>query len=654
MMTLGGLALAVGMLVDSAIVVLENIYRFRLEGYSRQEAAIKGASEVGMAITASTLTTIAVFIPIVFMEGMIGTVFKDFALTVTLSLTASLLVSLTFIPMLSSKILTIDNEKKVLGKDKKKLEPIYNIFDRIFNRMENLYKKLLSISLERRKIAVIISVIIFILSIASLFGVATEFFPTMDEGTISIDINMPLGTKIEKVNKLTNTVEEKLAAINEIDVIFTNVGAGNILMGGGSGSDKGTISVRLARLKDRKKSTAEVAEEIRTLVKDIPGAEILVRETSSIDLTGLGAPISIGIKGDDLEVLEKISDDFKQIIESVEGTREVKTSLSEAVPEIEILIDKDIAAAYGLTTAQIAAAVKSGAAGTTVTRYKEEGKEIDVVIKVLGDITDSLSNFEQLGIATPTGTNIPLKQVADLSIKKGPIQINREQQERLVTVTSQIVDRDMESITGDIAKKLQEYEMPRGYYYNIGGEYEDMVEAFRQLLLALALAVVLIYMVMAAQFESLIHPFIIMFTVPLAFSGGALALFITRRALGVTALIGVIILAGIVVNNGIVLVDYINVLRNKGKKMSEAVITAGLVRLRPILMTTLTTILGLVPLALGIGEGAELQAPMATVVIGGLTLSTVLTLVFIPVLYTIFEDVSVSFKSRFKKESQSI
>ncbi len=654
MMTLGGLALAVGMLVDSAIVVLENIYRFRTEGHSGQEAAIKGASEVGMAITASTLTTIAVFIPIVFMEGIIGTVFKDFALTVTLSLTASLLVSLTFIPMLSSKILTVDINKEPTEQNKKKLGAVYSVLDKTFNKVENLYKKLLSISLERRRVTVIASVIIFILSMVSLFGVAKEFFPTMDEGTISININMPLGTKIEKVDKLAHVVEEKLEAIDEIDVIFTNVGEGDILMGGSSGSDKGTISVRLVKLKDRRRSTAKVADEIRTMVKDIPGAEILISETSSIDMMGLGAPISVGIKGDDLEVLEKLSNDFKRIIESVEGTGEVKTGLSEAVPEIEILIDKDIAATYGLTTAQIASAVRGGATGSTVTRYKEEGKEIDVIIKASGDITDNLSNFEQLSITTPTGVNIPLKQVADLTVKRGPVQINREQQERVVNVTAQVIDRDMSSITADIAKELQEYEMPRGYHYSIGGEYEDMTDAFKQLYLALALAVVLIYMVMAAQFESLIHPFIIMFTVPLAFSGGALALFITRRALGVTALIGVIILAGIVVNNGIVLVDYINILCDQGKKRSEAIVLAGSVRLRPILMTTLTTILGLVPLALGIGEGAELQAPMATVVIGGLTLSTILTLVFIPVLYTIFDDISASFRSKFKKKAQNI
>jgi len=649
MMTLGGLALAVGMLVDSAIVVLENIYRFRSEGYSKKEAAIKGASEVGMAITASTLTTVAVFLPIVFIDGMVGTIFKDFALTVTLSLGASLLVSLTLIPMLSSKILTVEADEKSTKQKKKKLEFVYTIFDKTFNKIENIYKNLLMTSLRRRKTAIVISIVIFFVSIASLFSVGMEFFPTADEGTISVNVSMPLGTKIDKVDKIAQTIEEKLSAVNEIDVIFTNIGAGDVLMGGRSSSSGGSISVGLVKLNERNRSTSEVAEEIRNILRDIPGVEISVTESSSMGMMTSGNPISISIKGNDLDVLEEISNDFKRIIESVEGTRETKTSLSESVPEVEILVNKEKAAAYGLTTAQVASAVRGEASGVTVTKYKDQGDEIDVVIRPLVDVTKSLSHFEQINVTTPIGVNIPLSQVAELSIKKGPVQINREAQERVVTVTSQIIERDLGSITKDINTELLEYEMPEGYYYNIGGENEEMMEAFGQLLLALALAVILIYMVMAAQFESLIYPFIIMFTIPLAFSGGALALFITRRSLGVTAFIGVIMLAGIVVNNGIVLIDYINTLRKEGKERFEAITIAGPVRLRPILMTTLTTVLGLVPLALGIGEGAEMQAPMATVVIGGLVMSTVLTLVLIPVLYTVFDDLSSSAKSKVKK-----
>ncbi|WP_353095547.1 efflux RND transporter permease subunit [Tissierella praeacuta] len=653
MMTLGGLALAVGMLVDSAIVVLENIYRFRSEGYSKEEAAIKGAKEVGLSITASTLTTIAVFLPIVFVDGMVGILFKDFAMTVTLSLTASLVVALTFIPMLSSKILTIDGEEG--GGKKKKLDFIYKVFDNIFEKLENKYKSLLELGLRRRKTTIAISVIIFAVSIVSLAGVGMEFFPSTDEGSMTINVDMPLGSNIHQIDEMTKIVEGKLVDIPEIDVVFANVTSGG--MGSSSINTKtsGSISINLVKLKDRKRSTKEVAEEIRGLVKDIPGAEITVTEFSSSSMSGSGAPISISIKGDELEVLENISNDFKEMVESVDGTRDVKTSISEAVPEVEIKVNKENAAIYGLTTSQIASAIRGGASGTVVAKYKDQGDELDVVIRATEDITESLSNLGQLDITTPTGMNIPLSQVADISIIKGPIQISREDQERVVTVTSQISGRDLRSISLDIDKKLENYEFPSGYHYKIGGENEQMIDAFKQLLLALVLAIILIYMVMAAQFESLINPFIIMFTIPLAFGGGFLGLFITRKALGVTAFIGIIMLAGIVVNNGIVLIDYIDILRKEGKERFEAITIAGPVRLRPILMTTLTTILGLVPLALGIGEGAEMQAPMAIVVISGLTLSTVLTLVFVPVLYTVFDDFSIRIKSRLKglKKSNS-
>ena len=646
MMTLGGLALAVGMLVDSAIVVLENIYRFRVNGYSRKEAAIQGASEVGMSITASTLTTIAVFLPIVFIEGMVGILFKDFALTVTLSLVASLVVALTFIPMLSSEILKVDTEQE--GEKKKKIRFIYDIFDKLFYKVENKYKRLLGFCLRHRKTTIITSVFIFFVSIASLANVGMEFFPTTDEGSISINVTLPLGSKLDQVNDVIQVIEDKLTEVPEIDVVFANVGTGSMMTGNSSNS--GSVYINLVKLEERDRSTGKVAEEIRKMVKDIPGAEISVQEGSSMSMTGSSDPISIKIKGSELEVLEQISNDFKHIIESVEGTRDVKTSLSEAVPELEIIINKENAAMYGLTASQIASAIRSGASGVTATKYKNQGDEIDVVVKAFDDITDSIDNLRQLDITTPIGVNISLSQVADFSIVKGPISINRENQERVVTVTSQIVDRDLSSVIREIDKELKEYSFPNGYYYDIGGENEQMLEAFQQLLLALGIAIILIYMIMAAQFESLIHPFIIMFTIPLAFAGGALALFITRTAFGVTAFIGVIMLSGIVVNNGIVLIDYINILRREGKEKIEAITIAGPIRLRPILMTTLTTVLGLVPLALGIGEGAEVQAPMAIVVIGGLLFSTILTLLFVPVLYAAFDNIASSFKSKLKRK----
>lgn len=651
MLTLGGLALAVGMLVDSAIVVLENIYRFRSEGYSKKESAIKGASEVGMAITASTLTTIAVFLPIVFVDGIVGIMFKDFALTVTLSLAASLLVSLTLIPMLSSKILRVESKEETVKKSK--LGFLHKAFDSVIRKIEKVYKGILTKSIKHRKTTIFVAIVVFIVSMASLAGVGMEFIPATDEGTISIGIDMPLGTRINKMDSIAQTIEDKITDIPEIDVIFSNVSSsGDVMMGGSSGTS-GSLTVGLVELSERDRSTGQVAEEIRNLAKDIPGAEISVNPTSTTEMMTAGSPISISIKGSELDTLEEISNDVKEIIESVEGTREVKTGLSEAVPELEVLINKEMAANYGLTTAQIASSVRGNASGTTVAQFKDEGEEIDIVIRPSGNITESLSNYEHMNITTPTGANIPLSQVADLSVVKGPLEITRENQEKVVTVTGQIVNRDLNSIVKDIDAKLQEYEMPEGYQYSIGGENEEMMEAFGQLALALVLAVILIYMVMASQFESLINPFIIMFTMPLAFSGGALGLFITGRKLGVTSFIGIIMLAGIVVNNGIVLIDYINTLRNEGKDRSEAIIIAGPVRLRPILMTTLTTILGLLPLAFGVGEGSELMSPMATVVIGGLLLSTVITLVFVPVIYTVFDDLSNSFKSKLKGKKKN-
>lgn len=651
-MTLGGLAMAVGMLVDSAIVVLENIFRFRTEGMSKYDAAIKGASEVGMAITASTLTTIAVFIPIVFVEGFVGTIFKDFALTVTLSLAASLVVSLTLIPMLSSKILSVTENT---GK-KRKFEKLYNWFDNSYEKLENKYKDLLEKGIENRKKTTLVAVVVFVLSIASIAVVGMEFLPATDEGMISIDIRLPLGASLDKVDALSTEVEEVIFDIPEIESMAANVGAGGFMMGSGMGgtSNSSNISLMLYPLSERDRSTSEVAEEIRTRVRDIPGAEISVNETSNMGMISSGTPISISIKGPELDVLGTISNDFKEMIQSVSGTREVSTSVSDAVPLVQVAVNKEQAAAYGLTTAQVAAGVRSSSSGTTVSRFKQGGDEISIVIKPMEDVTESLNTFSHLQIASPTGANIPLSQIAEITIEKGPTAINRDNQERVVTVTSQIIDRDLNSIVQDIEARFQSYDMPEGYSYTIGGENEEMIDAFTQLAQALGLAIILIYMVMAAQFESLIYPFIIMFTIPLAFSGGALGLFFTGRSLGVTALIGVIILAGIVVNNGIVLIDYINTLRKVGMDRKEAILKAGPVRLRPILMTTLTTILGLIPIALGIGEGAELMAPLGSVVIGGLTLSTVLTLVLVPAIYTLFDDWSIDLKQRFSKRSSEI
>lgn len=646
MMTLGGLALGVGMLVDNAIVVLENIYRFREDGFSRKDAAVKGASEVAMAVTASTLTTVAVFLPIVFVEGITSTIFKELAMTVTLSLIASLMVSLTLIPMLSSKILRIDDKEK---KKLKLFDVIYKGFDVIFKRIEFKYKKLLNWALNHRKSTVLISLLIFLISIASIRSIGAEFFPTTDEGQFSVYISLPDGAELENTDEVVRKIEKKLSGIKEIDTVFTTVGSGGNFSVTNNLSNKAVITVLLVDLDKRSRSTSEVADQVREMVKDIPGADIRV-ELTSFTMMGLGGdPISISIKGDDLDTLKKIGEDFKKIVASVEGTREVKTSLAKGVPELQIRIDRYKASQYGLTAGQIASTVKSSISGVVASRYKYNGDEIDVVIKGDDVLRDSISNLKLVSIKTPLDISVPLSQVADVSVDRGPVKIDREGQVRVVTVTSQIMGRDLRSISNDIKAKLDKYSMPPGYTYEIGGQNKELNESFADLSLALILAIVLVYMILASQFESLLHPFTIMLSVPLAFAGGALGLFITKRPLSVPGFIGVIILAGIVVNNAIVLVDYINTRRKNGEKRREAILNAGPIRFRPIMMTTLTTVLGLIPLALGIGEGAELEAPLATVVIGGLLLSTLLTLVFIPVVYTLVDDAANRIRSYIRK-----
>lgn len=653
LMTLGGLALGIGMLVDNAIVVLENIYRFREEGYSRIEAAKLGAEEVGMAVLASTLTTIAVFLPITFTEGIASTLFKELALTVTFSLLSSLLVSVTLVPMLASKILKV--EAKHSTRKFGLLTKIFDVFENLFEGLEKAYRKILRFSISHRKTTIFIAAVIFILSVVLTPFIGKEFFPAMDEGIIRIEVQLPTGSSLSDTNEVAAQIEEKIKNIKEIDSANFSIGGGsNLRLIDSAGENIANVDIILVDLKQRERSANEIADEIRKLTRDIPGAKIEVSASSgSMGPMGGGAPISIEIKGDELDELKKISDDFVKLVSSVKGTREVKSSFEEGKPEVRIILKRKVASNYGLTASQVASVVKSSITGTIATQYKYKGTEIDV--KIIGDdnIKRSLHNLESLLITTPLGTSIPLGQVAEFEIAKGPIAINRTDQVRTVTITSQISGRDLGAISQEINQKLQNYDMPRGYEYKFGGEREEMIESFKDLALALLLAILLVYMIMASQFESLLNPFIIMFTVPLAVAGGSIGLFVTRRTLSVPSIIGVIMLAGIVVNNAIVLVDYINTLRRRGIERDEAILKAGPTRLRPILMTTLTTVLGLLPLALGIGEGAEAQAPMATVVIFGLMLSTLLTLVFIPAIYIVFDNLVNKIKRKIRKRENT-
>jgi HAE1 family hydrophobic/amphiphilic exporter-1 len=642
MMTIGGLALGIGMLVDNSIVVLENIYRNRSLGMDRITASVDGTNEVSMAVTASTLTTIAVFIPIVFTGGLAATIFKDFALSIVIALLSSLLVALTLVPMLSSKLVTVKNLESEEAQEKK------------HGPLVTFYKGILSWSLKHRFVTIAISIGMFVLSIIAVASVGAEFFPATDEGMINVTVSLPAGSEVEHVDNVLKEVQTSIQEIPEVVSIFTQAGSSGMMSLNG-GSNSGSLTVILSDLNERDRGVKEISDEIRTIAKDVPGTEISVSESSMMMMGGMnGGAISISIKGDEIDTLKKVGDDFKNIIEQVEGTREVATSYDDGIPQVQIIADRGIASQYGLTTAQIGSAIKNTLSGSDVTKFKVNGDELDVVLKGDNIYGESMSLLEMLPIPTPMGSNIPLSEIADIKIEKGPITIMRENQTRVLTVSGSVVGRDVQSVSTEIQTLLKEYEMPMGYSYTYGGETEQIVETFTDLAMVMLVAIVLVYMIIAAQFESLIQPLSIMFSVPLALSGGFIGLFITGLPLNVIGIIGLIILVGIVVNNAIVLVDYINNRRSRGEDRYAAIMKAGPIRIRPIMMTALTTILGLVPMAMGIGEGAELTQSMGVVVIGGLSLSTVLTLVVVPVMYTIFDDMSGFFKRKFKKNKSEI
>ena len=639
MMTIGGLALGIGMLVDNSIVVLENIYRNRSLGIDRISASVDGTNEVSMAVTASTLTTVAVFLPIVFTGGLAATIFKDFALTIVIALMSSLLIALTLVPMMSSKLVTVKNMESEEAQEKR------------HGKIVTTYKRMLSWSLRHRFVTMCLGIALFVISVMMVASVGAEFFPVTDEGQINVSVNMPAGTELEKTDKLLEEMRELIIKIPEVKTVFTSSGSQGF-MSIDSGSNSGSITVILKDLKDRMRTTKEVSDDIRKVSKDVPGAEISVSESSFMTMGSNGSAISIAVKGDNLDTLKKIGDDFKDIVKQVEGTREVTTSFKNGIPEVQVIADRSIASQYGLTTAQIGSSVNNTIAGANVTKFKVDGDELDVKLKGDNMYGQSLSMLDMLPVSTQTGGTVPLSEVADIKVQNGPIRIMRENQTRVLTVTSSVLGRDVQSVSRDIEQRLKDYKMPTGYEYTFGGETKEIEETFRDLFLALLMAVLLVYMIIAAQFESLIQPLSIMFSIPLALSGGFIGLYVTGLHLNVIGIIGFIILVGIVVNNAIVLVDYINHRRRKGEDRNVAILKAGPIRIRPILMTALTTILGLVPMAIGSGEGGELTQSMGVVVIGGLALSTALTLIIVPVMYTIFDDITEFFKRKLIKNKK--
>ncbi|MFC4402892.1 efflux RND transporter permease subunit [Gracilibacillus xinjiangensis] len=640
-LTMGGLALGIGMMVDSSIVILENIASYRQRGYSLKEAATKGASELAPAVIASTTTTLVVFLPIVFVDGIASELFTPLAITISFSLIASLIVAVTLVPMLSSKLLS----KMTEGNGRRYW------FDRFLDRVSNGYGKVLAKALRLRKTTIAVTVAAIIGSLCLIPFIGTAFIPEGDQGQISISVETPTGTSEDKTLQITDQVNEKLAEYNDvIDVSYVTVGSGDSSSAMMSGASSGSYTIQLVPQDERTQSTDEVVQKLDADLATIAGAEITVSTMGS----GIssGDPIQIQISGPEHDVLEELANQVLTAIEDVDGVYNPSTSVSETQPEMNIIVNRELAAQYGLSYQEVMSQIQLGFTSQTVMQYREAGDESNVRLIYPEEERTTINDLENLMIQNQQGMQVPLLTIADFEQEQSAATITRNNQQRQVNITSEIVDRDLGSVSQDIEKVLASMQFPSDEYtYSIGGQAEDMIEAFTDLGLALILSIFLVYAVMAVQFENFLHPLIIMFSMPATVIGVFGGLFLTGQPLSITAFIGVIMLAGIVVNNAIVLVDYINILRKRGIDRHEAIMEAGKTRLRPILMTTLTTILAMVPLALGYGEGAETQQPMAITVIFGLAVSSIFTLVLIPVVYTYFDNLSERIKKMFTKKA---
>lgn len=637
MMTMGGLALGVGMLVDNAIVVLENIFRHHQLGEEAPLAADYGANEVSNAITASTLTTIAVFLPVIYVSGIAGELFKTMGLTITFSLLMSLFVALTLIPMLSSRLMK--NEHKVISssEDSVRKNSFLSQSGSLFNFVKKEYSSLIKWSLRHRGIVVIGAIVIFMVSLSLIPIVGTEFMPSVDQGMFNINISLPVGTNLAVTEEVIRTVEGITSEIPEVRYVFSIVGGGGMGMSQ-STSSGGTIMVTLVDQRERERSTKEIIADLRAKVGEFPDTTINFGEQGVSLVTG--SPLSIKITGDSLSELEYIADTVISLLSEIEGVYDLQSSIEEVLPEVHIDIDREKANLYGLTAGQIATTIQNALLGKVAGYYLEEGEQYDITVKLARGNVEQISELENLVISSAYGLQVPLKEVAAVKTGAGPQAINREKQQRLVTVTGNVSGRVLGEVIQDAQQQLASLVLPEGYYYNFSGEFEQMTESFSDLFFALILSILLVFMIIAAQFESLLFPFAVIFSIPFALIGVIIALLLARTSLNILVLLGFIMLAGIVVNNAIVLIDYINQLRRRGMERNEAVIEGGETRLRPILMTALTTILAMVPMALGIGEGAELRAPLAVAIIGGLTSSTFLTLIIIPIFYTYLDDLA--------------
>ncbi len=641
MMSLGGIAMGVGMIVDNSIVVLENIYRYSAEGRSRLESCVEGTKEVFTSLTASTLTTVAVFLPLGLTGGMAGMLFDDFCLTISFLILGSLVIAITLVPLLCYFLL---DEKKVhqhaLKKAEKKAKKHAAGKAGLGHRLNDLYTRLLGYFVRRLWVGMLASAALVALFIAACMSTKMVLMPEMDQGMVQVSISTPVGSEVKDTAAIADRIVDiAIDNVPELESIYHI-----------SQSETSSLNLVLSDKEDRDRSSSDVANALRELVQDIAGCEITVSTSDMTALMGSGADISVDITGNDYETLTMVADDLAARISRLPDAVDVGTSEAKEVEQVTVTMNREAASQYGLTAATVGAAVRSELSGSTATTVTINNKELDVVVKGDGRSAASLDALKSMPIPSAFGGTVPLSAVANVDIELAPQSIIRVNQSRQISVTGDTISGDTTAITREVRQILEDYTLPDGYTAQISGAYEDMMDSFGDLLLALIVALGLVYFVLASQFESFLMPVIVMMILPVAFTGALFALPLTGRDLSMISLVALIMLAGTVVNSSIILVDYIRQRREQGESRVDAILHACPLRVRPVLMTTLTTILALVPMALGLSEGAaEMMSDMSITMISGMVVSTIVTLLFTPVYYSVIDDLSHIFSRKKKK-----
>ncbi len=646
MISLSSLAIAMGMVVDDAIVVLENIAQHINRGSRPKEAAVYATNEVGMAVVASTLTVVAVFLPLTMITGFMGLFFRQLGFIVSITVSVSTIAALSLTPMLSSKLMKKSDENKKSGLGKK----IRTAINKFLDGLDNLYVNTLRRSMRMKWIVIVSSLLVFVSSLFLLGAIGTGFMPEADQSVVSAKIELPIGLRLEETSKTARAIEDLIVEkYPEAYMYYVSSGystSAMFMMSGSSGSNVIDILMRLKPINERERDVWQIAESLREDFNQFP--EIV---KYSVSTTGGGpnmggAPVSVEIYGQDFNETNAFAFELAQRMENIKGIRDISISRGEERPELRIIPDQEKMALFGLNTHTVSNAIRNRVEGMTATRFREDGYEYNVVIRHKEDFRNTISDIENISVRNPMGKMVKVKEFATVEEFFAPPNIERKNRVRYLSINCALHNRSLGDVTADIQAEIAKMDIPQGIDIAYGGQIKDQMEAFSDLILLLLLAIFLVYIVMAAQFESFRTPFIIMLAVPFAFTGVFLALYFTGTELSVIALIGAVILVGIVVKNSIVLIDYTNLLKARGYTVVQSVIKAGKSRLRPVLMTTLTTILAMIPMAISSGEGSEIWKPMGIAVIGGLTFSTIVTMVFVPVAYTLLGAMKVKKQKR--------